>query len=127
MSQITILTDVWMITFMVPSSTGISEKMLVAANDAGAAGAFGYNARGYGVRERLGAIGLAVETERDVFHVMVSTEQRDIVFEAMYQAGELGTPGAGLMFVTPLEKVATFVPEAALRKAKEIEESRQAQ
>lgn len=118
MSDITYLTDVWLITCTVASSTGASTRMLVAAKEAGAPAALGYHARGYGARERLGSLGVAVETDKDVISVLVSTEQRDLVFEAMYKAGELDTPGAGVMYITPIERVATYVPESVLATLK---------
>jgi nitrogen regulatory protein P-II 1 len=116
MSQITYLTDVWMITCIVASSSGKANKMLLAARDAGARGAIGYHAHGYGARERLGALGVAVETEKDVISLLVSTEQRDVVFEAMFKAGGLDSPGAGMMYLTPVEKLATYVPESVMEK-----------
>jgi hypothetical protein len=30
-------------------------------------------------------------------------------------AGNLGSPGAGIMFITPVEKAATFVPKDVLQ------------
>lgn len=126
MSEITYLTDACIIVCIVPSSTGASEKMLLAARDAGAGGAFGFNARGYGARERLGALGVAVETDKVVFNVLVSRDQLDIVFEAMFRAGDLHNPGAGWMYVTPVEKMATYVPESMVKKARDIAASRRA-
>lgn len=119
MSQITYLTDVCMITCIVSSSTGQAEKMLLAARNAGAKGAYGYHARGFGARERFGVLGVAVETEKDVISLLVSTDQRDSVFETMFNAGEMGAPGAGFMYVTELEKVASYVPDAIVAKLKE--------
>jgi len=127
MSEITYLTDVWMITGAVSSSSGAAGKMILAARSAGATGAIGYHARGYGTRERLGALGLAVETDKDVIKVLVSTEQRALVFEAMYKAGELDKPGAGMMYITPVEKVATYVPESVIQTLHESGRRKQAQ
>jgi nitrogen regulatory protein PII len=116
-----------MITCVVSSGGGKADKMLMAARDAGAKGALGYHARGYGARERLGALGVAVETEKDVISLLVSTEQRDTVFEAMFKAGGLDTPGAGIMFVTPVDKVASYVPDSIMAKLKETARLREAQ
>jgi hypothetical protein len=33
----------------------------------------------------------------------------------MYLAGDLETPGMGFMYVTPLEKAATYIPEDLLQ------------
>ncbi|MGB5621004.1 MAG: P-II family nitrogen regulator [Gammaproteobacteria bacterium] len=118
MSKMTFLTDVWMIHCVVNSNSDAAEKMLLAARSAGAKFALGHNARGFGARERLGALGIAVETEKDVISVLVSTEQRDIVFETMFEAGELHRAGAGMMYVTPIEKLASYVPDSIIEKLK---------
>ena len=65
---------------------------------------------GRGVRERLGIWGLAVEAEKEVISIVVPSDQVDRIFESMYIAGNMDTPGMGFMWVTPLEKAATFVP-----------------
>jgi len=126
MSKITYLTDSWMITCVVSSATKQSEKMLLAARDAGAKGAVGHYAKGYGARERLGALGIAVETDKDVIGLLVSSEQRDTVVEAMFKAGELDRPGAGYIYVTPIERLATFIPESIMSRLREDDRVRQA-
>ena len=68
--------------------------------------------RGWGTRERLGALGVAVETQKDIVTILVSTDQQDILFDAIYRAGNLDKPGRGIVFITPLDKAATYVPEA---------------
>lgn len=126
MSQITYLTDVWLITAVISSATKQSEKMLLAAREFGAKGAIGFHGRGFGARERLGKLGIAVETEKDIIYVLVSTNQRDSVFEAMHRAGELDRPNAGIMYVTELERLATYVPEGIMKELKEAGKVRSA-
>ncbi len=126
MSKITYLTDSWLITCVVSSATKQSEKMLLAARDAGAKGAVGHYAKGYGARERLGALGIAVETDKTVLTLLVSSEQRDIVVEAMFKAGELDRPGAGYIYVMPIERLATFIPESIMSRLREDNRVRQA-
>ena len=116
--NITYLTDLSLLT--VVAQTGLSEKILKAARDAGAtAGAIGHHARGIGVRERLGILGDAVETEKDVISILVSNEQRDLVFDTIYRAAGLDTPSRGFIYVTPVEKAATYVPESIMQRLKE--------
>ncbi len=119
MSDFTYLTDVWLISCVVNANTDVNEKILLAARSAGAKFAMGHGARGFGARERLGALAVAVETEKFVISVLVSTEQRDIVFEAMYKAGGLDRAGAGMIYVTPIEKLATYVPASIIRELSE--------
>ena len=116
--NITYLTDVSMLTVVV--QTGLVEKILKAARDAGAtAGAVSHHARGIGVRERLGILGVAVETEKDVISILVSNEQRDLIFDTIYRAAGLDTPGRGVIYVTPVEKAATYIPESIMQRMKE--------
>lgn len=112
--EIIILTDVSLITCIV--QRGQADNIIRAAREAGSQGATVNFAKGMGIRERLGILGVAVDVEKEIIHVVVSTEQQDRVFKKMYLAGELDTPGMGIMYVTPLEKAATYVPDEVLQK-----------
>ena len=108
--NITYLTDVALITCVV--KVGVSDVILKAARDVGAiTGAISYHARGYGARERLGLLGIAVETEKEVVSILVSSEQQDTVVNSICRAGKLDSPGNGYLYVTALEKVATYIPQ----------------
>ena len=48
--------------------------------------------------------------------MIVADDQADKVFEAMYLAGKLDTPGRGLMYLTRLDKAATYIPRDILNK-----------
>lgn len=106
--EITVLTDVALITCIV--QRGAADDIVAAAQEAGAQGATVFYARGSGVRERLGLLGLAIEVEKEVVNIVVAIDQVDRVFDRIYVAGKLDTPGMGIMYVTPLEKAATYVP-----------------
>ena len=112
--EITVLTDVSMITCIV--QRGMGDKIVTAAQEAGATGATIYYARGEGVRERLGILALAVEAEKEVIIVAVADDQADHIFERMYIAGELDTPGMGFIYLTKLDKAATHIPKEVLEK-----------
>jgi len=108
---ITYLTDVALLTIVVQRDS--AEAILKAARDIGATtGAVGHFAKGIGARERLGLLGLAVEVEKEVISLLVSSEQQDIVLDEIYRAGKLDTPGIGYIYITPLEKVAAYLPES---------------
>jgi nitrogen regulatory protein PII len=118
MSNITYLTDVAKITCVVKQ--GMSDVILKAARDVGAiTGSISYHARGYGARERLGLLGIAVEAEKEVVSILVSTEQQDTVCNSIYQAGKLDTPGSGYLYITALDKVATYIPQDMISKLEE--------
>ena len=112
--EITVLTDVSMITCVV--QRGKADEIVKAAQEVGAQGATIYYARGGGVRERLGLLGMAIEVEKEVINILVANDQIDRIFEKMYIAGNLDTPGMGIMYVTPLEKAATYIPQEIIEK-----------
>lgn len=109
-----VLTDVALITASV--QRGMADEIVKAAQEAGAQGASIHYAHGRGVRERLGLWGLAIEAEKEVINIVVSTDQVDRVFEKMYLAGKFDTPGMGFMWVTPVEKAATFIPHEIVER-----------
>ena len=117
--EITVLTEASLITCIV--QRGLADDILKAAWEAGAQGATIYYARGSGVRERLGVLGVTVELEKEVINIVVAADQVDRVFEKMYLAGKLDTPGMGFIYVTPLEKAATYVPPEIITKLTEKE------
>jgi nitrogen regulatory protein P-II 1 len=120
--NITYLTDVSLLTCVVQS--GLSEVILKAARDVGAtAGAISHHAKGIGVRERLGILGVAVETEKEVISILVSSEQRDLVYDTLYRAANLDVPGRGFIYLTPLEKVSTYIPKSMLEPLDKSEQS----
>jgi len=112
--EIVALTDVALITCIV--QRGMAEEVVAEAMKAGAQGSTVFYARGYGVRERLGLLGVAVDVEKEVVNIVVSLEQADRVFERMCVAGKLNTPGMGFMYMTKLDKAATYIPPEALEK-----------
>ncbi|MDP6704990.1 MAG: P-II family nitrogen regulator [Alphaproteobacteria bacterium] len=119
--KITVLTDVALITCIVQRGNG--DRIVRAARDAGAQGATVHFAKGTGVRERLGILGVAVNVEKEVINIVVSSDQVESVFESMYLAGNLDTPGMGIMYITPLEKAATYIPHEVLEKLEASEEA----
>ena len=112
--EITVLTDVALITCIV--QRGLADDIIKAAQEAGAQGATVNYARGEGIRERLGVLGFAIEVEKEIINILVANDQIDRIFDKMYIAGRLDTPGMGVMFVTPLEKAATYIPPEVVDK-----------
>jgi nitrogen regulatory protein PII len=119
--KFTVLTDVSMITCVV--QRGKAENVVQAAQDAGAQGATIYYGHGSGMRERLGLLGLAVDIEKEIITILVGDDQLDRVFERIYFAAELDLPGAGIIYVTKLDKAATFVPKEVIDRISAKNES----
>jgi nitrogen regulatory protein P-II 1 len=107
-SSITYLTDVVMITCIVTQGRG--DEAIKVAREAGVVGALVHHARGSGVRERLGLLGIAVEAEKDVVTMLAATDQRDLVMHNLYTRLGLDRPGAGVIYAVPVDKVATYIP-----------------
>ena len=112
--EMVVLIDVSLITAIV--QRGKADELVRAAQEVGAQGASIHFAHGRGVRERLGILGLAIEAEKEVINIIVSSDQANRVFERIYHVGEFETPGMGFMWVTPVEKAASFIPEEILEK-----------
>lgn len=110
--QITVLTDCMLITCIVQK--GLADSIVSAAREAGAQGATVFYAKGTGVRERLGLLGIAVEAEKEIINVVVPTDQADSVFEKMFLVGKLDTPGMGFIYCTHLDKAATYIPATVI-------------
>jgi nitrogen regulatory protein PII len=116
-SIMTYLTDAIMITAVVPA--GRADDMLKAARDIGASGGIVHQAHGTGARELIGLLGIAVDAEREVVSIVVAAEYQNLVASAMFHAGGLDRPGGGYLYVTVLEKVATYINESALSRLRD--------
>jgi len=108
-NSITYLTDAVLITCIVAHGRG--DEAIKVAREAGVGGAMVYHARGSGVRERLGLLGIAVEAEKDVVTMLAATDQRDLVMHNLYTQLGLDRPGAGVIYAMPLDKMATYIPQ----------------
>lgn len=108
-SNIGLLTDVILITCIVDKGNG--EEVVKAARGAGAGGALIHSARGVGIRERMGLLGIAVEAEKDVVDMLVGSDQAEMVAHSIYSAIDLGRPGGGFVYLTPLESAAIYLPQ----------------
>jgi nitrogen regulatory protein PII len=104
------LTDVSTITCVVAAAR--ADEVLLAGRDAGAGSAIVQTVQGYGMRERLGVLGVAVEAQQAVITFLVSTDQQDVIFDTIYRVAGFDQMGAGFMYITPLDKAATYVPKS---------------
>ena len=111
---ITYLTDANLITCVIQKD--LAEPVLEAAKNAGAQGATISYAQGTGVRERMGLLGVSIDEQKEVIRIIVSHEQSELVFETMYLAGNLDKPVKGIMFMSALERVATYIPDDVFEK-----------
>ena len=112
--NITYLTDACIITCVLQN--GLAEQVLDAAKLTGAQGATISYARGTGIRERMGLLGVTIDEQKEVIRIIVSEDQANAVFQSMYLAGDLDKPGRGIMYMTKLDRVATYIPDNVLEK-----------
>ena len=112
--NITYLTDALLITCVIQKDQ--AEQVLEAAKNAGAQGATISYAQGTGIRERMGLIGVTIDEQKEVIRIIVSEEQSELIFETIYLAGQLDKPGRGLMYMSRLDRVATYIPESIKRR-----------
>ena len=90
----TTLTEATLITAVVQH--GYGEIITDALLEVGIQGSTVHGAMGVGIRERLGALGVAVDAERDVVNVMVSSDEVDRVFETSFLSWQVGYTWYGL-------------------------------
>jgi nitrogen regulatory protein P-II 1 len=112
--KVTNLTEVALITCVVQK--GLADTINNSLLEVGVQGSTVHMGVGTGVRERLGLLGVAVDVEREVISVMVPVDQTDRIFERIFLAGRLDTPGMGYLYVTPLLQAATYIPPSLLNK-----------
>ena len=110
--RIVYLTDVKLITCVLQN--GLADEILDAAKNCGAQGATVSYARGTGIRDRMGLLGVTIDEQKEVVRIIVSEEQAGRVFEAVYLAGGLDTPGKGIVYMSNLDHVATYIPEKVM-------------
>jgi len=115
--NITVLTDVYLITCIV--QRGMADVVIKAAQDAGAQGATVHFAHGMGAHELLGVLSVAVDVEKEVINILVASDQADSIFESMYLAGKLDTPGMGAMYMKRLDKAATYIAPEIMEQLSE--------
>ena len=114
--EITSLSDVYLTTCVVES--GLADKIVDAATNVGAQGATINYARGTGIRDRMGLLGVTIDEQKEIIRIIVSKEQSNRIFEAMFLAGNLDTPGKGIMWMVKLDRVATHIPKDVMKRAK---------
>ena len=113
--ELVVLTDAMLITCIV--QRGVADTVIESALKAGAQGATVFYARGTGIRQRhLGVLGVTVNAEKEVVYIVAPSEQADLIFERAYTAAKLDTPGMGMIYMSPLEKMATYVPPAVVER-----------
>lgn len=95
---------------------GKADDIVGAAIRAGAPAATVFYARGQGIRERLGILGLAIQPEKEVILIIVEEWLVDQVLAAMVKVGRLDQPGIGFVFAVAVERALGMVEAKELLK-----------
>lgn len=107
--EMIVLGDAVLLTAIV--QRGTADEVVQAAQEAGAQGATIFHARGTGIRQKhMGILGLTVNTEKEVVYIIVPEDLADLIFERIFVAAKMDTPGMGILWMTRLEKMATYIP-----------------
>lgn len=108
-SEMIVLTDAVLITAIV--QRGAADLVVQAAQEAGAQGATIFHAHGTGVRQkRLGILGLTINSDKEVIYIVVPADQADFIFERIFVCAKMDTPGMGILWMSPLARMSTYVP-----------------
>ena len=91
---------------------GRADKLVKAALAAGANAATVFFARGMGIRERLGLLGLAIVPEKEVILIICRDPLVQPILDALTKAGGLDVPGHGVAYVTSIERAVGLLPVA---------------
>ena len=92
---------------------GRADKLVKAALAAGANAATVFFARGMGIRERLGLLGLAIVPEKEVILIVCREALVQPILDALTKAGALDVPGHGVAYVTSIERAVGLLPVAS--------------
>jgi nitrogen regulatory protein P-II 1 len=101
------ITNLVVITCIVERGEG--DSIVDAAKKAGATAATIFFARGTGIREKLGLLGIAIQPEKEIIEIVIDKEHADGVFDAMADAGQLHLPGKGFIYMTECMKALTYL------------------
>lgn len=101
---------------------GWGETVLEASIKAGAEGGTIMLGRGIGIRETKKILGISIEPEKEIILSITYPDKKDAILDAIVSAAELDTPGKGIAFVVPIEKVVGVCHLEAVRKGMKPDE-----
>ena len=64
----------------------------------------------------MGLLGVTIDEQKERIRIIVSHEQSELVFQNYVFEGQLDKPGKGIMFMSALERVATYIPDDVFEK-----------
>lgn len=88
---------------------GKAEGIIEEALRKGAQGATYYDAKGRGIREKIGVSGMFIKEEKEVILLVVKTELAGDIFDTVVRMGGLKERGKGFAFIQPVESAVGFI------------------
>ena len=84
---------------------GYAEKVMTEAKKSGATGGTTINGRGLGDGKAIKFLNISIEPEKDIVLILVPTDKKNSIMEAILNNCGLKTPGAGICFSLPVDHV----------------------
>ncbi|MBO8428054.1 MAG: P-II family nitrogen regulator [Firmicutes bacterium] len=91
-------------------NNGNTDLVMEGARNAGARGGTTLHARGTGNIDLEKFYGVPIQNEKEIVLIIVNNEICEKVMNSIYKAAGLETPGQGIVFSQPLEKVYGLSP-----------------
>lgn len=88
---------------------GFADDVVDAARSAGAEGGTIMYGRGTGVHEHVKFFGITIEPEKEVVLILILSEKKQAVMEAICNKAGLLTPGKGISFSMPVDDAVGIV------------------
>ena len=88
---------------------GKGERIIDEALRKGAQAATIYDARGRGVREKIGVSGMFIKEEKEVVLIVVKPEMAESIFDTVVSMGGIKERGRGFAFIQSVEKTMGFI------------------
>jgi len=88
---------------------GKAEGIVHQALEKGAPGATYFDAKGKGVREKMGLAGIFIKEDKEVIFIVAKDGQVDEIFDIVVNVGGLNEKGKGFAYVHPVDKAVGFV------------------
>lgn len=86
-------------------NTGFTDVVMDAAKEAGARGGTVIHGRGTANKEAEEFFGISVQPDKETVMILVTSNIRDAVLHAVYNAAGLKTAGQGIAFALPVTNV----------------------
>ena len=86
-------------------NTGFSDAVMDAAKEYGARGGTVLTARGTAAKEAETFFKITIQPEKEMVLILVPAELRDDILHALYRSVGLKTPGQGIAFSLPVDRI----------------------